>query len=118
MPKRPPLNLPIGYWLKRADNLITEHINRVQAANGVSRFEWQVLNLLLETGEASRERLFETMRTFVDASGLDTILDRIIENGWVKQDEDAQGAANFQLTEDGRRHHGSFWQRRSRREKG
>jgi hypothetical protein len=46
----------------------------VQAAKGVSRFEWQVLNLLHEAGEASRERLFETMRTFVDASGLDTIL--------------------------------------------
>jgi len=62
-------NLPIGYWLKQADNLITQHINRVQAANGVSRFEWQVRNLLYEAGAASRERLFETMRTFVDASG-------------------------------------------------
>jgi hypothetical protein len=32
-------NLPIGYWLKQADKLLTEKINEVQAANGVSRFE-------------------------------------------------------------------------------
>lgn len=106
MTKPPTSNLPIGYWLKQADKLITEHINRVQAANGVSRFEWQVLNLLHEAGATSRESLFETMRTFVDASSLHTILNRLIENGWVKQGDGAQGVANFQLTDDGRRHHG------------
>jgi len=73
------LKLPIGYWLNQADNPITEHINRVQAANGVSRFEWQVLNLLYEVGGASRERLFETMRRFVDASHPDTILNRLVK---------------------------------------
>jgi len=70
------------------------------------RFEWQVLNLLYEAGEASRERIFETMRAFVDASGLDTILNRLVENGWVRQNDGAEGVANFQLTDDGRSHHG------------
>jgi hypothetical protein len=27
------LDRPIGYWLKRADNLLTEQINKSQAAN-------------------------------------------------------------------------------------
>ncbi len=72
----------------------------------MSRFEWQVLNLLHEASEASRERLFETMRTFVDASGLDMILKRLVENGCVKQGDSKQGVANFQPTDDGRRHHG------------
>jgi hypothetical protein len=30
-------HLPIGYWLKHTDEVITKHINRVQLANGVSR---------------------------------------------------------------------------------
>lgn len=37
------------YWLKQADKLIIEHINRIQTANGVSRFEWQVLKSALRS---------------------------------------------------------------------
>ena len=28
---------PIGYWLKHADNVITEHIDRVLSENGLTR---------------------------------------------------------------------------------
>jgi DNA-binding MarR family transcriptional regulator len=99
--------LPIGYWLKRADNLLTEQINKGQAANGVSRFEWQVLNRLHETGSASETQLFEIMRTFVDAPNLDEIISRLTERGWVEQSEDSKhDALAYQLTADGQRQHG------------
>jgi len=72
-------NLPIGYWLKRVDNLLTEQIDRVQAVNGITRSEWQFLNLLSEEG------LLESMRAFVDAHRLDAIIVALIECGWVMQ---------------------------------
>jgi DNA-binding MarR family transcriptional regulator len=103
--KRP--ELPIGYWLKRADNLLTEHINKVQEANGVSRFEWQVLNTLNETGGAGKAQLFEVIGTFVDAPSLDGILTRLTERGWVEQgDGSKHDALVYRLTTDGRRQHG------------
>jgi hypothetical protein len=77
--------LPIGYWLKRADNLLTEQINKAQAAHGVSRSDWQALNKLNERGSASKERILESMRTFVDAPSLDEIITRLIGRGWVEQ---------------------------------
>jgi hypothetical protein len=46
---------PIGYWLKEADRLITERVNAVQAANGVTRTQWQVLNMLHE-GDSRQSR--------------------------------------------------------------
>jgi hypothetical protein len=52
---------PIGYWLKRADNLRTERINRAQTENGVSRSEWQVLNILKENGRTSYQQHFDTI---------------------------------------------------------
>ena len=55
----------------------------MQTANGVSRTDWQVLNMLYEAGGASKERLFETMRTFVDAAGLDEIIARLTNRGWI-----------------------------------
>lgn len=97
---------PIGYWLKQADNRITEQINKAQEANGVSRSDWQVMNALSEMGSAGRSRIFEIMRTFVDAPALDEILARLTGNGLVGQAEGAkQGMAEFRLTEEGQRRH-------------
>ena len=31
---------PIGYWLKRADEVITEHVDPVLSDNGFTRLRW------------------------------------------------------------------------------
>lgn len=99
-------NLPIGYWLKQADKLLTEKINEVQAANGVSRFEWQVLNLICEAGSASKERIFEIMHTFIDAPSLDDIIRHLMKPGWIEQrGGPGSDPTEFQLTEEGQRQH-------------
>ena len=91
--------LPIGYWLKQADNLLTKQINAVQAANGVSRSDWQVLNMLKENSSASREHIFETMHTFVDRVTFDEMMTHLIEYGWVESSNASiLGAEAFQLT--------------------
>ena len=91
--------LPIGYWIKQADNLLTAQINAAQSAHGLSRPEWQILNTLKESGGAGREQIFETLRTFVDASSFIELLRHLSERGWIEQ----TGSENFQLTEEGRR---------------
>ncbi len=42
-------DLPIGYWMKQADNLLTLGIDKIQAAFGFSRTDWQILNALKES---------------------------------------------------------------------
>jgi len=100
-------DLPMGYWLKRADTLLTQQIDEAQAANGVSRVEWQVLNMIGDAGSVSKERIFETMLAFVDAPGVDEIVTRLVGRGWAEQSEiSKQSTVEFQLTEEGRRQHG------------
>jgi len=65
--------LPIGYWLKRADEVITKHINRVLSDYHLTRFHWQVLNMVHEAGIITKAQVFEAMRTFVDAAELDSL---------------------------------------------
>ncbi len=98
-------HLPIGYWLKQADNLITEQVNKAQAANGVSRTEWQVLNTLYEVGPVSKERIFEVMSTFIDAPGLDKIIMQFMKRGWAELIESSDDSMMLQLTEEGRHGH-------------
>jgi DNA-binding MarR family transcriptional regulator len=93
--------LPIGYWIKQADNTLTAQINAAQSAHGVSRFEWQTLNTLKETGGARREQIFETMHTFADEPGLAEILRHLSERGWIEQ----RASGEFQLTEEGQQQH-------------
>ncbi len=98
--------LPIGYWLKQADNLLTEQIDKAQAIHGVSRSDWQVLNVLKEIGSASRERIFETMHTFLDASSFNNIITHLIERGWIEQRKVTKtDMEEFQLTREGQRQH-------------
>lgn len=73
--------LPIGYWLKQADNLLTEQANKAQAAHDLSRFDWQVFNLLHEKGKVRKAEIFEVMRTFNDAASLERSLSALVERG-------------------------------------
>jgi DNA-binding MarR family transcriptional regulator len=97
---------PIGYWLKQADNLLTEQINEAHATHRVSRADWQVLNTLKYGASASREQIFETMQIFVDASNFNDIMTSLAARGWILQQQGSKpGADAFQLTEDGERQH-------------
>ena len=37
---------PIGFYLKKVDELLSNGIDAVQSEFGISRFEWQILNVL------------------------------------------------------------------------
>ncbi len=80
---------PIGYWLKHADKVITEHVDRVLSDNGFTRSRWQVLNIFYEAGAITRSGVFDTMQAFIDRRQLDEIIERFVEEGWlVKHSEE------------------------------
>ena len=91
-------NLPIGYWLKQADKIISEKINQAQAVHGVSRTEWQILNLLKENGRVTRETVCETMQPFADIAQCQEIINHLVTRGWVNE---AHGSEDLQLSEVG-----------------
>ena len=92
---------PIGYWLKHADEVITEHVDRVLSDNGFTRFRWQVLNIVYQADTITRGGVFDTMQTFIDARQLDEIIDGFIKEGWlVKRGEG--DAAQLMLTDVGK----------------
>ena len=75
--------LPIGYWLKHTDEVITKHVNQVLNDNGFTRFRWQVLNILYDSGSITKSDVFTTMKTFINESQLDEILDGFVLEGWL-----------------------------------
>ena len=83
---------PIGYWLKHADEVITEHVDRALSDNGFTRSRWQVLNIIYQAGTTTRSGVFDTMQTFIDICQLDEIIDGFMEEGWLVKHGEGNGA--------------------------
>lgn len=93
---------PIGYWLKLVDRLIDEHFDATLDEHGVTRRQWQVLNVL-SRGPASGAELDRAIAPFLnratDDAPADTTaaeLEELIDSDWV-----AAVDANFALTDRG-----------------
>ena len=94
---------PIGFWLKLVDRLIDEQFARTLEEHGVTRRQWQLLNVL-GRGPASVEQLDAEVAPFLQAATDDSPaessvehLTELIESAWV----DAT-PTGYELTERGR----------------
>jgi len=92
---------PIGFWLKLVDRLIDEQFATTLEEHGVTRRQWQLLNVL-SRGPASVEQLDAAVAPFLANRGEGEIessaehLSELIDSAWV----DAT-PANYELTERG-----------------
>jgi hypothetical protein len=89
---------PIGYWLKLVDNLVDEQFATTLDEHGVTRMQWQLMNVLAR-GSASVGQLDAAVAPFLAADGATTSLDHLselIESAWV----DAT-PTGYELTERG-----------------
>jgi hypothetical protein len=94
---------PIGFWLKLVDRLIDEQFARTLEEHGVTRRQWQLMNVLAN-GPASVEQLDAEVAPFLqpatDDSPAETSVEHLtelIESAWV----DAT-PTGYELTERGR----------------
>jgi|SRR5262245_5372374 len=66
--------LPIGYWLKRADEVLTARIDEAQRANGLTRLEWQALNVIRGRSRAMTDDIVSALQLFADAGTVGDVL--------------------------------------------
>jgi DNA-binding MarR family transcriptional regulator len=92
---------PIGYWLKHADEAITDHVDLVLGDNGFTRSRWQVLNIVYQAGTVTRSGVFDAMQTFIDSRQLDEIIEAFVEEGWLVKRGEGDGG-QLTLTDAGK----------------
>ena len=75
---------PIGYWLKKLDRLIDEQFEQQLGEAGLSRRQWQVINLL-EGDTRSVPELQSELEPFLqeDPDDLTNALSGLVTRGWV-----------------------------------
>lgn len=57
---------PIGYWLREADKAITEKVNEGLGQFDMTRFHWQVLNVVRDEKSATEANMFHVLGRFID----------------------------------------------------
>ena len=89
---------PIGYWLKLVDRLMDESFSATLDEHGVTRRQWQLLNVL-GTGPASRDELDAAVSPFLGSEGetTDAEIAELVESDWV-----SDSVSGFVLTPLGR----------------
>lgn len=80
--------LPIGYWLKMADQLLTERIDRIQSEFGLTRTGWQILSVIKEKGPLSITDLLELMKPLANQMNVTLVLDKFKTDSIIIQDTD------------------------------
>ncbi|NQX12358.1 MarR family transcriptional regulator [Microbacteriaceae bacterium VKM Ac-2855] len=89
---------PIGYWLKLVDRLIDERFAETLDEHGVTRRQWQLLNVL-SRGPGTTEQLDAAVAPFLqddDGESAAEHLTELVESGWI-----TAGDAGFAITERG-----------------
>jgi DNA-binding MarR family transcriptional regulator len=80
---------PIGYWLKRADELLTKRIDEAQRSNGLTRLAWQALNVIRDKATAGRDDLVDALRSFADPTTVDSVVLELVSRDLVAGSESA-----------------------------
>ncbi|XAS66044.1 MarR family transcriptional regulator [Micrococcaceae bacterium Sec5.7] len=65
------VNRPIGYWLKRLDGALENHLDATLAHLKLTRRQWQIVNTLA-AGSISPDHLSEVLHPFWRADGGDS----------------------------------------------
>ncbi|WP_432885010.1 MarR family winged helix-turn-helix transcriptional regulator [Kribbella sp. CA-245084] len=77
-------NKPIGWWLKEVDRLLEESFERVLAADGLNRRQWQALN-----AAAGPQKIAVALSPFLSdsATELAAVTNPLVEREWLTGDE-------------------------------
>jgi len=89
---------PIGFWLKLVDRMIDEQFASTLEEHGVTRRQWQLLNVLSRE-PATVEQLDAAVAPFLSGESDDTSaehLAELVDSGWVSV------GAQYEITERGR----------------
>lgn len=76
--------LPIGYYLKLADDCLTKGMDEIQSQQGLNRIELQVLNSIYEKPEVLKDEILELMKTLADNQLVENIFTKFIDKNQVE----------------------------------
>lgn len=73
--------LPIGYYLKKVDNLLTDKIDVIHSEFGLTRTDWQILNSISEG--VDKKAILTQLSEFASAEQLNERIHSLLERSLI-----------------------------------
>ncbi|MFE5864910.1 MarR family transcriptional regulator [Streptomyces virginiae] len=89
---------PIGFWLNRTDQALTASMDALLADFGLTRLDWQVLNVVKDDPRATDTTVLTTLAAGADAAAPASAVASVLAGGWVTRPRPDR----LVLTDDGR----------------
>ncbi|HUH46303.1 MAG TPA: hypothetical protein VLZ54_04050 [Arenibacter sp.] len=78
--------LPIGFYLKKVDNLLTTGIHEIHSEMGLSRTDWQILNIITDNDGLDRPAIIGIVSEFANDEAINNTISGLIKNGLLQED--------------------------------
>lgn len=78
--------LPIGYYLKKTDNLLTEGINRIHQEVDITRTDWQIINAINENAEIDRQQIADQLSDFANKETINEAVATLLSRQLIHED--------------------------------
>ena len=88
--------LPIGYYLKKTDNLLTEGINRIHQEVDITRTDWQIINAINENAKIDRQQIVGQLSDFAGKETINEAVATLLSRQLIHEDN------HLSLTEKGK----------------
>ncbi len=75
--------LPIGYYLKTVDTLLTEGIDNIHQESGITRMDWQLLHSINENKHSVIQPITKLLSAFANKETLENALNNLCEKGYI-----------------------------------
>lgn len=76
---------PIGFYLKKADNLLTIGINEIHAEFGLTRTDWQILNTINGRNGLDRQAMSDILSEFANREAINNTIAGLIKNDLLQE---------------------------------
>ncbi|RFS26499.1 hypothetical protein DVR12_01545 [Chitinophaga silvatica] len=80
--------MPIGWYLKEADSLITKFMNQTLETYDIGRYHWQIMNNINTHDKVCKDLLYHQIHRFVNPAEYEEIFQSLIERNWVEKVDD------------------------------
>ncbi|HEY0055084.1 MAG TPA: hypothetical protein VGB63_07000 [Pedobacter sp.] len=75
--------LPIGYYLKEADQLLTSGINKIHAEAGLTRTDWQILNSINRQDGLERTVVLDLLAKFATMEIINGAIENLVRKNLI-----------------------------------
>lgn len=75
--------MPIGWYLREVDSLLTKFVNQAFESHGINRYHWQIMKNIDTHEKICKDLFYHQVHRFVNESEYESLFQELISRNWI-----------------------------------